>query len=123
MLEKTYTLIALAHFSGKTQIVKGDLIEGLSAKQVAGYLKKGSAKFQTKKEQSEFLEAFEKEERDEAERIAKAQAMLKQEELKNDLIASYTEVVGKEAAFLGVIYSEEEILQKVEELLLRVGKK
>ena len=61
--------------------------------------------------------------KEQSENEAKAKAILEHETIKNDLIAIYENVVKKEAELLGLVYEDEVILSKVEELLLRVEQK
>ena len=121
---KKYSLIAKQHFSGIENAINiGDEIKDLTPLQVNRFLESDSAEFKTKKDYDSFLIEYQEAEKERLENEAKAKAILNYETLKNELIALYTLVVEKEAEFLGLVYEDEEILSKVEELLLRVEPK
>lgn len=119
-MAQKYTLIAEQNFSGKKPIKIGDEITDLTAVQVSRYLKRGSAKFKTKKEQETFVLAFEAEEKQRLADEAQAKALLHKEALTNELTLIYTDAVKKEAEIKGVVRTEAEILANVEALLKRV---
>lgn len=121
---KKYSLIAKQHFSGIENAINiGDEIKDLTPLQVNRFLESDSAEFKTKKDYDSFLIEYQEAEKERLENEAKAKAILNYETLKNDLIVSYENAVKKEAEFLGLVYDEETILNKVEELLLRVEPK
>lgn len=121
---KKYSLIAKQHFSGIENAINiGDEIKDLTPLQVNRFLESDSAEFKTKKDYDSFLIEYQEAEKERLENEAKAKAILNYETLKNDLIVSYEDAVKKEAEFLGLVYEDEEILSKVEELLLRVEPK
>ena len=123
-MAKSYTLIAKTHFSGVgIDINIGDEIKNLTPIQVERYLSDDSASFKTKKELESYLVELEESKKEQSENEAKAKAILEHETIKNDLIAMYENVVKKEAELLGLVYEDEVILSKVEELLLRVETK
>ena len=121
---KKYSLIAKQHFSGIENAINiGDEIKDLTPIEVNRFLESDSAEFKTKKDYDSFLIEYHEAEKERLENEAKAKAILNYETLKNDLIVSYEDAVKKEAEFLGLVYEDEEILSKVEELLLRVETK
>ena len=121
---KKYSLIAKQHFSGIENAINiGDEIKDLTPIEVNRFLESDSAEFKTKKDYDSFLIEYQEAEKERLENEAKAKAILNYETLKNDLIVSYEDAVKKEAEFLGLVYEDEEILIKVEELLLRVEPK
>lgn len=121
---KKYSLIAKQHFSGIENAINiGDEIKDLTPIEVNRFLESDSAEFKTKKDYDSFLIEYQEAEKERLENEAKAKAILNYETLKNDLIVSYEDAVKKEAEFLGLVYEDEEILSKVEELLLRVEPK
>ena len=121
---KKYSLIAKQHFSGIENAINiGDEIKDLTPIEVNRFLEGDSAEFKTKKDYDSFLIEYQEAEKERLENEAKAKAILNYETLKNDLIVSYEDAVKKEAEFLGLVYDEETILNKVEELLLRVEPK
>ena len=121
---KKYSLIAKQHFSGIENAINiGDEIKDLTPIEVNRFLESDSAEFKTKKDYDSFLIEYQEAEKERLENEAKAKAILNYETLKNDLIVSYEDAVKKEAEFLGLVYDEETILNKVEELLLRVEPK
>ena len=121
---KKYSLIAKQHFSGIENAINiGDEIKDLTPIEVNRFLESDSAEFKTKKDYDSFLIEYQEAEKERLENEAKAKAILNYETLKNDLIVSYEDAVKKEAEFLGLVYEDEEILNKVEELLLRVEPK
>lgn len=121
---KKYSLIAKQHFSGIENAINiGDEIKDLTPIEVNRFLESDSAEFKTKKDYDSFLIEYQEAEKERLENEAKARAILNYETLKNDLIVSYEDAVKKEAEFLGLVYEDEEILNKVEELLLRVEPK
>lgn len=121
---KKYSLIAKQHFSGIENAINiGDEIKDLTPIEVNRFLESDSAEFKTKKDYDSFLIEYQEAEKERLENEAKARAILNYETLKNDLIVSYEDAVKKEAEFLGLVYEDEEILIKVEELLLRVEPK
>lgn len=121
---KKYSLIAKQHFSGIENAINiGDEIKDLTPLQVNRFLESDSAEFKSKKDYDSFLIEYQEAEKERLENEAKAKAILNYETLKNDLIVSYEDAVKKEAEFLGLVYEDEEILSKVEELLLRVEPK
>lgn len=121
---KKYSLIAKQHFSGIENAINiGDEIKDLTPIEVNRFLESDSAEFKTKKDYDSFLVEYQEAEKERLENEAKAKAILNYETLKNDLIVSYEDAVKKEAEFLGLVYDEETILNKVEELLLRVEPK
>ena len=118
---KKYSLIAKQHFSGIENAINiGDEIKDLTPIEVNRFLESDSAEFKTKKDYDSFLIEYQEAEKERLENEAKARAILNYETLKNDLIVSYEDAVKKEAEFLGLVYDEETILNKVEELLLRL---
>lgn len=121
---KKYSLIAKQHFSGIENAINiGDEIKDLTPIEVNRFLESDSAEFKSKKDYDSFLIEYQEAEKERLENEAKARAILNYETLKNDLIVSYEDAVKKEAEFLGLVYDEETILNKVEELLLRVEPK
>ena len=121
---KKYSLIAKQHFSGIENAINiGDEIKDLTPIEVNRFLESDSAEFKTRKDYDSFLVEYQEAEKERLENEAKAKAILNYETLKNDLIVSYEDAVKKEAEFLGLVYEDEEILSKVEELLLRVEPK
>lgn len=121
---KKYSLIAKQHFSGIENAINiGDEIKDLTPIEVNRFLESDSAEFKSKKDYDSFLIEYQEAEKERLENEAKAKAILNYETLKNDLIVSYEDAVKKEAEFLGLVYEDEEILIKVEELLLRVEPK
>ena len=121
---KKYSLIAKQHFSGIENAINiGDEIKDLTPIEVNRFLESDSAEFKTKKDYDSFLIEYQEAEKERLENEAKARAILNYETLKNDLIVSYEDAVKKEAEFLGLVYEDEELLNKVEELLLRVEPK
>jgi hypothetical protein len=121
---KKYSLIAKQHFSGIENAINiGDEIKDLTPLQVNRFLESDSAEFKTKKDYDSFLVEFQESEKERLENEAKAKAILNYELIKNELIVSYEDAVKKEAELLGLVYDEEIILNKVEELLLRVEPK
>ena len=121
---KKYSLIAKQHFSGIENAINiGDEIKDLTPIEVNRFLESDSAEFKSKKDYDSFLIEYQEAEKERLENEAKAKAILNYETLKNDLIVSYEDAVKKEAEFLGLVYDEETILNKVEELLLRVEPK
>ena len=121
---KKYSLIAKQHFSGIENAINiGDEIKDLTPIEVNRFLESDSAEFKTKKDYDSFLIEYQEAEKERLENEAEAKAILNYEILKNDLIVSYEDAVKKEAEFLGLVYEDEEILSKVEELLLRVEPK
>lgn len=120
-MTKSYTLIAKVHFSGlDTDINIGEEIKNLTPMEVEGYLSSDSASFKTGEELESYLVELDEVKREQAEKEAQTKAILEHETIKNDLIAMYENVVKKEAELLGLVYEDEVILSKVEELLLRV---
>lgn len=121
---KKYSLIAKQHFSGIENAINiGDEIKDLTSIEVNRFLESGSAEFKSKKDYDSFLIEYQEAEKERLENEAKAKAILNYETLKNDLIIAYEDAVKKEAGFLGLVYEDKEILNKVEELLLRVEPK
>ena len=121
---KKYSLIAKQHFSGIENAINiGDEIKDLTPIEVNRFLESDSAEFKTKKDYDSFLIEYQEAEKERLENEAEAKAILNYEILKNDLIVAYEDAVKKEAEFLGLVYDEETILNKVEELLLRVEPK
>lgn len=121
---KKYSLIAKQHFSGIENAINiGDEIKDLTPIEVNRFLESDSAEFKSKKDYDSFLIEYQEAEKERLENEAKAKAILNYETLKNDLIVSYEDAVKKEAELLGLVYEDEEILIKVEELLLRVEPK
>lgn len=121
---KKYSLIAKQHFSGIENAINiGDEIKDLTPIEVNRFLESDSAEFKTKKDYDSFLIEYQEAEKERLENEAKAKAILNYETIKNELIVLITDLVKKEAELLGLVYDEEIILNKVEELLLRVEPK
>lgn len=121
---KKYSLIAKQHFSGIENAINiGDEIKDLTPIEVNRFLESDSAEFKTKKDYDSFLIEYQESEKERLENEAKAKAIVSYETIKNELIVLITDLVKKEAELLGLVYDEEIILNKVEELLLRVEPK
>ena len=116
----------LQHISGSDGSFEvGDTIEVTDAQAVA-FIEKGIAEFKTQKELDAFMKKVSKLKADKAEAEAKANAILKQSAIQNELNQLYLEVVLKEAELNGEVLSEEETLSAVEAIAKRdavAGKK
>ena len=81
------------------------------------YVEKGIAKFKNKKEHEAFLKKVDAIKKEEAEKKAQAEALVKQDQLRAELNALVAQVVMKAAEVNGVVLSDEEIVDGVEALL------
>ena len=119
-------LILKQHLSGtKGSFEIGEEIE-VTDNQAVAFIEKGIATFKTQKELEAFKKKIEKIKADKAEAEAKANAILKQSAIQNELNQLYLEVVQKEAELNGEVLSDEEKLQAVEAIAKRdaaTGKK
>ncbi len=116
-------LILKQHLSGAKGVFKvGESITVDDATALR-YIKKGIAEPKTKKELDEFMQKSEAIVVAQAQKEAEAKAILESEKLKTELKALYAQVVMKEAEFLGIVLSSEEIVAEVETLTTRVEKK
>jgi len=112
-------LILKQHMSGADGIKEiGDTIE-VTDKQAVAFIEKGIAEFKTQKELDVFMKKVSKLKADKAEAEAKANAVLKQGVIQNELNELYLAVVLKEAELNGVVLSEEEIVSAVESITKR----
>lgn len=118
-MENKYTLIASVNMSGNT-IKVGEEIPNLNFLQVAKLLKQGVAHFKTKKEEKEFKDIYEAEEKKAQEVKAKEAAEAKRKVLTDELSLIYTDAVKKEAEIKGIVMEDAQILANVEALLNRV---
>jgi len=122
-MDKMIKLILLQHLSGaKGSFAVGESVTVDDATALR-YIKKGIAKPKTEKELQTFMQRAHDIENEIARKEAEAKAILESDKLKVELKSLYTQVVIKEAEFLGVVLSDEEIVGEIETLGLRVKKK
>lgn len=81
------------------------------------YVEKGIAKFKNKQEHDAFLKKVDAIKKQEAEKKAQAEAIIKQEQLRAELNSLAAQIVIKAAQVNGVSLNEEEIVEGVESLL------
>lgn len=115
-------LIVKQHISG----IKGTFEVGQSITvddaTALRYIEKGIAEPKNKKELDAFMQKAKAQKAQKAQKEAEAKAILESEKLKIELNALYAQVVIKEAEYLGVMLSDEEIVAEVETLATRVEK-
>jgi len=115
-------LILKQHISGADGAKEiGDTIEVTDAQAVA-FIEKGIAGFKTQKELEAFMKKVSKLKAEKAEADAKANAVLKQSAIQNELNQLYLEVVLKEAELNGEVLNEEEVENAVESIMKRDSK-
>lgn len=81
------------------------------------YIEKGIAKFKSKKEHEAFLTKVEAIKKDEADKKAKAEALLKRDAFIVELKSLSSQVIIKAAEFNGKALSEQEIVDGTEEIM------
>ena len=119
-MKKLITLILLVPLSGTEGSKTKDDPITVHKDAVMSYIKKGIAKFKSKKEHDTFVEEFERERLEADEREAEAKSISARGQLESELNDLYSDVVLKEAELNGVILNGEQILEMVEELKKRV---
>ncbi|MFK5937720.1 MAG: hypothetical protein QM497_04895 [Sulfurimonas sp.] len=113
-------LILLQHLSGaKGTFEVGETVTVNDATAYR-YIKKGIATLKTEKELKSFMQKAEAIEAKEATKKAHAKAILESDRLKVELNALYAQVVLKESELKGVVLRDEEIVDKIETLILRI---
>ena len=112
-------VILKEHLSGAKSYAPGDSIE-VTVKEAFNMINKGIAKLKNKAETEAFLLKFSEAEREEAEKVAEAKAILEKDQLEAELNGLYNDVILKEAELNGVVLNGEQILEMVEELKKRI---
>lgn len=94
--------------------------ESLERDQYLGLIGDGTAKPKDPKQYAELLEEVEKEKKSLLEVEVESAAILKKEQLENELNLLYSDVVQKEAELSGVVLEPEQVLEMVEDLKKRI---
>lgn len=110
----------LQHLSGADgSFSVGDSIE-VDEQTALRYIKKGIGKLRHKKDQEALVERVEKANAEQLEREAEAKAILEKGHIEAELNGLYGDVVLKEAELNGVVLTDEQTVEMVEELKKRI---
>jgi len=110
-------LILLQHLSSSAGSYEaGKVYRPADEFEAARMIEKGIAKAKNKKEQEAILEKARQKQKEREEEEARTRAILEKEALELELLALYGQVVDLEAALVGVVLSDEQKKQLVEEL-------
>lgn len=114
-------LIAKQHISGTDGTVEVGEVITVDDFLALRYIEKGIAEPRTKKELDAFMSKMEKLKEEQAKKEAEAKAIMEKEKIEVELNSLYLDVVNKEAELEGVVLTEEQTLNMVEELKNRKG--